>query len=355
MELLIPIIQILIAFQCFIFAAFLALNQRLALTANRIMFLLLIVLAAHMVLNLVNQHLYIGIMPNFAIGLGYAYGPLLYLYTQSLTLENFRVSRKQMSHALPSIAVIISALSVEFPIQYYAYGIFFSLLVYYVLSHRKLKHYQMVLGQTRSNYDQIALKWLSWLLTLQIVLLLINVLSVQFYVMGLTIFGFWGEVGLFFALLILINTINLKGLTHPELFSGISLGDQKLVDQNGAGNTPTLSTIEADELLQALDKHMVQKQPFLNPSLTIRQVGLQITTNPRYVSQTINLLRGTNFSEYVNTYRVELVKKKLADPAEVDNSILDIMLDCGFNTKSNFNRSFKNNTGMTPLQYRRNL
>lgn len=41
----------------------------------------------------------------------------------------------------------------------------------------------------------------------------------------------------------------------------------------------------------------------------------------------------------------------LRDPANQD-SVLQILLDCGFNSKSTFNTAFKKQVGRTPLEYR---
>ena len=60
-----------------------------------------------------------------------------------------------------------------------------------------------------------------------------------------------------------------------------------------------------------------------------------------------------SFFDFINSYRVEEVKKQLADTAMANRNILGIALDCGFNSKATFNTAFKKFTGMTPSAYQK--
>ena len=62
-----------------------------------------------------------------------------------------------------------------------------------------------------------------------------------------------------------------------------------------------------------------------------------------------------NFADFVNYYRVEEVKKQLADPANKEMPVLTIAWTCGFNSKSAFNRVFKSLTNETPTNYRKRM
>jgi AraC-like DNA-binding protein len=79
----------------------------------------------------------------------------------------------------------------------------------------------------------------------------------------------------------------------------------------------------------------------------------QLTLNQNQLSQVINQKSGNNFFVFVNTYRVEEVKKRLLDSSFSHLSILGIAYDCGFRSKSAFNRIFKAQVGLSPLEYQR--
>jgi len=98
---------------------------------------------------------------------------------------------------------------------------------------------------------------------------------------------------------------------------------------------------------------MLEEKPYLNPSLTINELGRKISVSPRALSQIINESLGVNFFDFVNSYRVEEAKQFLTDHSNQNRNILDILLDVGFNSKSVFNRVFKKYTGMTPSEFKK--
>jgi len=70
------------------------------------------------------------------------------------------------------------------------------------------------------------------------------------------------------------------------------------------------------------------------------------------LSKTINTYSNVNFSDFVNSFRVDKVKELLASQEFSEYTIVAIGLECGFNSKSTFYSAFKKNTGVTPVQYR---
>ena len=62
---------------------------------------------------------------------------------------------------------------------------------------------------------------------------------------------------------------------------------------------------------------------------------------------------GGNFFNFVNRYRVDEVKQKILNPKYDNYSVLGIALECGFNSKTAFNRIFKHMTGLTPTEYKK--
>jgi len=66
----------------------------------------------------------------------------------------------------------------------------------------------------------------------------------------------------------------------------------------------------------------------------------------------INTRLQQNFFDFINHYRIEKVKKDLADPQKKNLKVLAIAFDAGFNSKSSFNAIFKRHTNLTPSEYR---
>jgi AraC-like DNA-binding protein len=60
-----------------------------------------------------------------------------------------------------------------------------------------------------------------------------------------------------------------------------------------------------------------------------------------------------NFSAFLNSYRLADARRALADPAQARRQILQIALDVGYGSIAPFNRAFKEETGMTPTEFRK--
>jgi AraC-like DNA-binding protein len=100
---------------------------------------------------------------------------------------------------------------------------------------------------------------------------------------------------------------------------------------------------------------MDTKKPFFDPELSLPALA-RIAEMPRNsLSQIINDQFGSNFYDFINKYRVEEMKKLLADPQKQARTILSLAFDAGFNSKPAFNTIFKRFTGLTPTQYKKSF
>nr|WP_271711474.1 helix-turn-helix domain-containing protein [Marinigracilibium pacificum] len=70
------------------------------------------------------------------------------------------------------------------------------------------------------------------------------------------------------------------------------------------------------------------------------------------LSTILNQKMNTSFYDFINTARVEEVKRKINDSNHSHLTILGIALESGFNSKSSFNAIFKKYTGMTPREFK---
>ncbi|MCM4173840.1 adenylate/guanylate cyclase domain-containing protein [Arenibacter sp. TNZ] len=100
-----------------------------------------------------------------------------------------------------------------------------------------------------------------------------------------------------------------------------------------------------------LDRLMLEEQPYLDSNLTIRALAERIQIPSNHLSQLLNEGYGKNFSDFVNTYRLETFKAKVADPSQKHLTILALAYDSGFNSKTVFNTYFKKTMAITPRAY----
>ena len=114
-----------------------------------------------------------------------------------------------------------------------------------------------------------------------------------------------------------------------------------------------LSDAQRQEFLSKLLLKIEHDQIYRHGDLKLETLAEVLAMTPHELSQLINLEYATNFSDFLNRYRVEALKQALCDPARQEDTILELAIHCGFNSKSALNRAFKKITGMTPTEFRR--
>ncbi|WP_300597602.1 helix-turn-helix domain-containing protein [Niabella sp.] len=110
----------------------------------------------------------------------------------------------------------------------------------------------------------------------------------------------------------------------------------------------------ADASIRLLKNTMEQDRLYLNTELTLQMVAQHTGLAAKTISAVLNQHLHKNFNEFINGYRVALFKEKLlADGAE-QLTFAGIAYDCGFNSPATFQRVFKQATGMSPFEFRKN-
>ena len=122
---------------------------------------------------------------------------------------------------------------------------------------------------------------------------------------------------------------------------------------NGQGNyrTSPLTPEQLKAHQAALLALMEAEAPYLDPGLKVSALAGRLDIPSAYLSQVLNEGLGASFYDFVNAYRVEAAKERLKDDKYRHYSILAIALECGFASKTAFNRAFKKQTGKTPSEF----
>jgi AraC-like DNA-binding protein len=92
---------------------------------------------------------------------------------------------------------------------------------------------------------------------------------------------------------------------------------------------------------------------YLDPYLSLDSLASKSGLSSGYLSSLVNTYSEHNFSDYINEFRVEHVKKLIDDPEFREYTIVSMGLESGFNSKSTFYKAFKKFTGLTPLEFRK--
>jgi len=293
------------------------------------------------------------------------WGPLLYFYTKSLSYTEFRLNKTSFLHFIPFL-IHIGYLSIIFhfhgaetkrelldannlfPNGYFTYYIFYvhlSNIIYTLLAFSVLKKYKKIIAENFSSTTKKNLNWMTFVLlgfSAKIISDIVCSLDSRFSdneaIVTLTISRI--------VLYLFINIMIFKGFKYKNIFAGIDVDD----DQNS--KKVSLSGSAMEKYSKILTEFMETEKPYLIPELSLSQLSEKVSIPQRSLSEVLNDGIGQNFYEFINEYRIKESVTLLTDSAHYDKNILEILYSVGFNSKSSFNKSFKKNTGFTPVQFR---
>lgn len=109
-----------------------------------------------------------------------------------------------------------------------------------------------------------------------------------------------------------------------------------------------LNEAEMQHYCQQLDVLMDEQELYLDSELSLRSLARKLDIHPNKLSWLINQQHGKNFNRYLNAYRIAAFKKLAVHPANSHLSIIGLAYESGFNSKTVFNTSFKQETGLSP-------
>ncbi|MBW8816545.1 MAG: AraC family transcriptional regulator [Caulobacterales bacterium] len=88
--------------------------------------------------------------------------------------------------------------------------------------------------------------------------------------------------------------------------------------------------------------------------LTIGALAEELALPEHRLRRLINQRLGhRNFADFVNSYRIEAAKRRLADPGDARTTVAAIAFDLGYGSLGPFNRAFRAATGLSPTEWRR--
>jgi len=303
-----------------------------------------------------------------------AYGPLLYVFTQSVIFKNYRFKRKDLLHFTPFIISILifllllifvktasfdqTTLSIQnqnIPIYIRAGELLILLHIFYYL-YRSKTEIKKVLGKAMdfySSFNQDNFKLLQFILNCFIILF-----SLSLFHSFLPFIGVMNGLLITLLLIVLfmlyfINSILLKLLNQSSNESG-AISQAKFKEKiRYAGSN--LSTEELQSIKDNLSKYMIDNERYLDSELNIADLSKELNISSKVLSQVINEGYNCNFFDFVNKYRIDTAKSLFRDQTDAKLTISEVMYDSGFNSKSSFNTAFKKFTQKTPTQFKNDL
>ncbi len=278
-----------------------------------------------------------------------AIGPLLFFYVLKITRPGYKLQWKDWLHFIPVLlrqGILVLQIEEESDAVLQP-ATFVSVVIYLFLSFRLIERfYQRTAFNDLSDRYRRKLQWLQRLLKgFGIVWLLWIPYTALDYFYYHHQSGLYPYYSLYLLLAITIVWMAVNAFLQAEIpeqasaYAISKLPTPALLKQKGAW----------------LKKGMETNMFYQDAELTLSSLAEKLEMQPKELSRIVNTGLKKNFNDFINEYRVRDIVLKMQNPAFDHITLLGIAFDAGFNSKSTFNRIFKQMTGKSPVEYKNGL
>lgn len=292
----------------------------------------------------------------------FLYGPIIYFYSITITSDNFRFKIRHLIHTIPFIGLMLFILFqyqlkpisdkllmlhsiVDFnqpkELLIPTILIFIHIVIYFLYSKKRIKSYREGL---KAYFSTLNIDWLDKSLNFIFVLLAISFVNSFFQFLGDKYLFQIGLLVLIVFVLVFVGKVYFKVMEQPMLF---------VADKKQKNYLDPIDEEERLSIYSQLKKELEENQLFLNPELTIDDLAKLLNLNSKKTSRVINESFGHNFFDLINSYRIEYAKNVIKENKDSGQTILEVLYNSGFNSKSSFNTQFKKKTGLTPSEFKK--
>jgi AraC-like DNA-binding protein len=143
--------------------------------------------------------------------------------------------------------------------------------------------------------------------------------------------------------------ISLGLLIFPTILYGFSPREKRLKKRQDGEDLQIDTTLheKGKQVLNYLEDH----KPYLDPNFNKSDLAIQLKINPQELSTIFDLFIKLKFSDYKNKKRIEHAIDLLSNGSAKKLTIDGIGKSSGFTSRSSFYAIFKEETGLTPIQY----
>lgn len=305
------------------------------------------------------------------------HGPFLYTYVLTLVTGRTRPAGRDFIHLIPFVlfnAYILAAsfnpgltakLNLEkvtpgqqtpFLFSFFLVMTALSGTVYFLLTLRLFRNLDRNISNNFSNTEGVDPHWIRRLtIAFGVIWTILITITVIHHIFGLFSAAFCTD-GLFLTLSVFVILVGWFGLRQKVIFPDgnmfIGAGQEEPQPKYSGSR---LSDNDSKEYADRIRGYMTGSKPYLEPELSLPQLADDLDIPSHYLSRVINEQFGQNFHDFINSYRVDAFRERLSSGGSENFTLLGIAFECGFNSKSAFNRVFRQFTGMTPSQYKKNL
>lgn len=291
----------------------------------------------------------------------FLFGPLIYCYIRRILFKEAPTFRLSFWHYLIACIHICITLGVYMApenvmtfikeIQFLPYFWFFaeligilSFIVYTIASIKLFQKHKKIM-EHQVSYDLVIRRYIAYMLitvVLFTILWLISFTSGVFRISSISkVLNYklvWISIPLF------IYVIGYYSLRQPEIF-------RMPLPPKTKEEKARLKPDEIQQLQKRLKFFIQEEAIYKTPDLSLKTLAEKINTSPNNLSWLLNQVYQKSFYDYINEHRVQDVLESIDRELYRKQTLLAIAFDAGFNSKSTFNKAFKNVTSQTPSAY----
>lgn len=291
----------------------------------------------------VTRHYYL-VTPIFTLG----FGPAVYLFVRQLVYGHLPERRLLALHFLPMLAALAIT---HWPQLVIALGSI-SQAIYLTAAIFLVTRYHRLSFQTRSDAHAMKLNWLSVVLGIFLFMMLQDLIRLNLQPHApLWLLKRWylANIGVDF---MLSAYLIYKAVRQPLLFEPLQAFEEMGVEEAPA-EADEAADAEAEVVFSQIDQFIRDHKLYRQSRLSLRDLADGTGLGAKTISWAINKGAGKSFCDYINSLRLQAVRRELESPSHEKLKLLDLALDMGFGAKSTFNTLFKKETGLTPSEYMR--
>lgn len=298
-------------------------------------------------------------------------GPLLFLYVKSLFLKEDNLVRNMIPHFIPTLLfafgiTIPTLLYTTFKIDIFSYAlkdfifIFFRIesfyfILYLIISLQLLSKYQKLTKYKYSNLTKFDFNWIKIMLLSTLGIISVD-LVLKIYESFLGGFQWNTDNVSVLAMIVLVSYLAYYGVNQSKVLLPTFLLENEIEPGIYKKKNNTLSSDKKEEfenLKNKLELIIKTEQPYLDEDLTLGKLAEQLSTTDKKLSTMLNQYLNTTFYDLINKYRVEAVKVKINLDSYKNYNLFGIASECGFKSRTSFNRVFKKETGLSPSDFKK--
>ncbi|QKJ61754.1 helix-turn-helix transcriptional regulator [Flavobacterium sp. M31R6] len=299
--------------------------------------------------------------------------PIFYLYVKAVCHSDFQLKPKHLTLLIPFVIAnlmfiprLYLATSIESIYIYEHFKQMLEIRFFYILGELQyafyivlvfiiLKKYKEIYLENYTNTNNSSYKWLFQMTVFFLIAHCIVLFKSAIRYTDYNVFLNSSNVIIGTIALLISCWFVLKALNNPDLFKGVDsnmLLVNEVVISTEKELVETPKSAEIASQIELVKKYVLENEPFLEPSLTIQELAKQVNIPVRDLSVLINHHMNQHFFDFINEYRIQKAMLILKDPSKNKLTILEILYEVGFNSKSSFNTAFKKYTNQTPTEFR---